>query len=215
MRQRARISLYSPDMDTDIAYEAAECEECASRLPSLPQGTLKNHELAKRLFELLHTNIGEEESRHYLVTIDKFSGWPHVTMFQDKFTTVRRIADALRRVFTYVGVPLKLFPDNVFPAEELQSFLRDLGVSWGSSWPHYPQSNGRAESNESRNSWPDLGRERNLTQKKRQKRYFYPATHPILVGHLQPISDSINRLDTLSQFILVYSNPNNSNPLTI
>jgi hypothetical protein len=147
MRQRARLSLYWPHMDVDIAHAAASCEECVSQLPSLPAEPLQHHEPATRPFEFLHADLGEVEGRHFLVIVDQFSDWPAVTMFADKNTTARRLINAFRAFFMDTGgAPVKIYADNSpFGAAELQSFLRDWGVSFGSSSPHYHQSNGRAE----------------------------------------------------------------------
>ncbi|XP_045028529.1 uncharacterized protein LOC123471354 [Daphnia magna] len=68
-------------------------------------------------------------------------------MFPNKKTTERCLIDEFRSFFVSIGgVPIKIRSDNsLFPAVELQDFLRDWNVGWGSSSPHYPQSNGRAE----------------------------------------------------------------------
>ena len=147
MRQRARLSLYWPHMDTDIANAAATCEECVSQLPSLPAEPLQPHKPATRPFEILHADLGEVDGRHFLVIVDQFSGWPAVTMYTDKHTTARRLINSFRTFFMDIGgAPVKIFADNSpFKAAELQAFLRDWGVAFGSSSPHYHQSNGRAE----------------------------------------------------------------------
>jgi hypothetical protein len=74
MRQRARLSMYWPNMDVDITNAASTCEECVSQLPSLPAEPLKKHQPATRPFEIIHTDIGEVEGRHFLVIVDQFSG---------------------------------------------------------------------------------------------------------------------------------------------
>jgi hypothetical protein len=58
-------------------------------------------------------------------------------MFADKNTTARRLINAFRAFFMDTGgAPVKIYADNSpFGAAELQSFLRDWGVSFGSSSP--------------------------------------------------------------------------------
>jgi hypothetical protein len=70
MRQRARLLLYWPHMDVDIAHTAASCEECVSQLPFLPAEPLQHHEPATQPFEFLHTDLSEVEGRLFLVIVD-------------------------------------------------------------------------------------------------------------------------------------------------
>ncbi len=147
MRQRARLSVYWPGMDVDIANAASNCTSCTSRLPSQPAEPLRSHPEATRAFEQIHADIGEDDGRHFLVFVDSFSGWPHVVMFQDKRTNAHRLINATRDFFLSTGgVPIRLWTDNQpFQATEFQDFLEKFGVTWSSSSPHYSQSNGRAE----------------------------------------------------------------------
>jgi hypothetical protein len=111
IRQRLRLSLYWPHIDTDIANAATQCEKCTSQPPSLPAEAFQPHAPSSRPFEFLHVDIGEDDGRHFLVIIYQFSGWPHVTMFQKKNTTLGRLIEAF---FLATGrAPVKLWKDNV------------------------------------------------------------------------------------------------------
>ena len=147
MRQRARLSVYWPGMDADITNIASSCSSCISHLPSLPAEPLRPHPPATRAFEQVHADLGEDDGRHFLVIVDSFSGWPHVVMFDDKRTNAYRLINATRDFFTSTGaIPIRIWTDNQpFQAAEFQDFLKRFGVAWGSSSPHYAQSNGRAE----------------------------------------------------------------------
>ncbi len=136
MSQRARLSLYWPYMTLPTQL-----------LPSLPAEALQAHAPATQPFEFLHADLSEDDGRHFLVIIDQFSGWSRVTMFQNKNSTAGRLLEAFQTLFVATGgAPVKLWTDNVpFQAAEFQAFLRDWDVSWASSSPHYPQSNGRAQ----------------------------------------------------------------------
>jgi len=134
-------------MHAEIANAASQCEECTARLPSQQKEKMRHHEKASRPFEFIHADIGEDNGRHFLFVVDHFSGWPHFKMFQDKSTSTARLIDEFRNFFTAIGgLPVKLWSDNsIFPSAEFQDFLRDWDVGWGSSSPHYPQSNERVE----------------------------------------------------------------------
>ena len=146
MRQRARLSVYWPNMDAEINNAAKSCESCVKHLPSQPAEPLRPHEPATRPFQFVHADIGEDDGRQFLVIVDQFSGWPDVTMYGDKNTTAHRLANSSRAFFSTMGAPEGLWSDNQpFKAAAYQDLLRKYNVSWHSSSPHYPQSNGRAE----------------------------------------------------------------------
>ena len=146
MRQRARLSVYWPHMDADINNAAKSCESCVRHLPSQPAEPLRPHHPAARPFQFVHADIGEDDGRHFLVIVDQFSGCPDVTMYNDKNTTAHRLINSSRAFFATFSAPEGFWSDNQpFKAAAFQDFLRTYNVSWHSSSPHYPQSNGRAK----------------------------------------------------------------------
>lgn len=147
LRQRARLSLYWPGMDNEIANAAQTCDECVKRLPSHAAETLRTHDPATRPFEQIHADLGEVNGRNFLIMVDQFSGWPHVVPFTNTNTSARQVIDAARQFFSNVGAPVRFWSDNgpQFKAAEFKQFLKDWGIVPGTSSPHYAQSNGRAE----------------------------------------------------------------------
>jgi hypothetical protein len=78
--------------------------------------------------------------------VDQFSGWPDVTLYEDKNTTANRLVNSCRPLFETMGAPEGFWSDNQpFKAAFFQDSLAKFNVSWHSSSPHYPKSNGRAE----------------------------------------------------------------------
>ena len=147
LRQRARLSMYWPGMDNEIANAAQSCDECVKRLPSHAAETLRPHDPAKRPFEQIHADLGTVNGRNFLIMVDQFSGWPHVVPFANMNTSARQVIDAARQFFSNVGAPVKFWSDNgpQFKAAEFKQFLKDWQIIPGTSSPHYAQSNGRAE----------------------------------------------------------------------
>ena len=147
LRQRARLSLYWPGMDGEIASAATTCDECVKTLPSNPPEPMQPHEPAVRPFEQIHADLCTVNGKHYLVLVDQLSGWPHVTAFNDVNTSTKKVIESVRAFFSTVGVPVKFWSDNgpQFASTEFKKFLSEWGVSAGTSSPHYAQSNGRAE----------------------------------------------------------------------
>jgi hypothetical protein len=74
--------------------------------------------------------------------VDQFSGWPDVTLN----TTANRLVNSCRPLFETMGAPEGFWSDNQpFKSAFFQDFLAKFNVSWHSSSPYYPKSNGRAE----------------------------------------------------------------------
>ena len=96
LRQRARLSVYWPHMDVDIANAAKLCESCTEVLPSHPPEPLIQHAPASRPFEQIHFDLAEVHNRHFLILVDQFSGWPDVVPFPNKNTNSSAIIRALR-----------------------------------------------------------------------------------------------------------------------
>ena len=147
LRQRARSSIYWPNMDVDISNAAGTCITCTKELPSHQPEPLQQRQPATRPFEQIHTDLCEMNGRHFLVLVDQFSGWPHVVPFENTNTTTKKVVDGIRAFFMNVGAPTKLWSDGgpQFTSSEFRDFLERWGVNQGTSSPHYPQSNGRAE----------------------------------------------------------------------
>ena len=133
-------------MDVDISNAAKSCDSCTSNLPTLPAEPLRPHEPATRPFQFIHADIGEVDGRQFPVIVDQLSGWPDVTLYDDKNTTANRLVNSCRPLFAAMGAPEGFWSDNQpFKAALFQDFLTKYQVSWHSSSLHYSKSNGREE----------------------------------------------------------------------
>ncbi|XP_045127763.1 uncharacterized protein LOC123514179 [Portunus trituberculatus] len=83
----------------------------------------------------------------HLVIADRLSGWPVVVSCGADTTSAATIRH-FRRLFRDLGVPVRLRTDGgpQFASREFSTFLERWGVRHDTSTPHYPQSNGHAES---------------------------------------------------------------------
>ncbi|XP_076036799.1 uncharacterized protein LOC143022463 [Oratosquilla oratoria] len=82
-----------------------------------------------------------------LVFADRLSGWPVVVSCGSN-TTTSATTRHFRQLFRNLGVPVRLRTDGgpQFASSEFAAFLERWGVRHDMSTPHYPQSNGHAES---------------------------------------------------------------------
>ena len=98
-------------------------------------------------FAEIGVDLFEAGGKDFLAAVDRLSGWPLVwPLGQSKTTT--KIITHLRRMFVDYGVPARLRSDGgpQFTSKEFKDFMNNWGVDHQLSSPHYPQSNGLAES---------------------------------------------------------------------
>ena len=146
-KSRARQIVYWPGIDNDIDNFTRQCERCQSELPSQQRETLISHKLADRPFQYLDVDIASHAGGKYLVVVDGFSGWRHVG-YLGRQSSTSKVITTLLEVFRHVGVAEALWSDGgpEFTSYQFREFMRKWGISHHLSSPHYPQSNGRAES---------------------------------------------------------------------
>jgi transposase InsO family protein len=121
------------------------CYECQIRLPSQQQETYRTDVCATRPFEDVSADLFTTEGHHYLVYVDRFSGWPLVYSWRRDPDT-SQVVRAITGFFTF-GVPVRIRTDNgpQFKSSEFADFLKEWHIRYDPSTPHYPQSNGHAE----------------------------------------------------------------------
>ena len=100
-------------------------------------------------FESISADFFDLAGVHYLVTVDRLSGWINI-MWAAVGTSgagAKGFIACLRSLFADKGVPETLSSDcgTEFTSGETQAFLKTWGVAHRLSSAHYPQLNGRAE----------------------------------------------------------------------
>jgi len=85
-------------------------------------------------------------AKHYLVVADIYSLWPEVYLL--KSLNTKSVVEALKQAFSHHGIPDEVISDNgpQYASAEFRKFASDFGFHHQTSSPHFPQSNGFAES---------------------------------------------------------------------
>ncbi len=145
-KRRARQTVYWPGINSDITSTVEACEQCQIYQPSQQKETMLSDPMATRPFEDTSADLFSFGKFHYLVFVDRYSGWPCVHVWRADPTS-QQVISALIQDFTVYGVPLRLRSDGgpQFTSSSFQNFLHEWNVKAGVSSPHYPQSNGHAE----------------------------------------------------------------------
>ena len=98
--------------------------------------------MPKRPFQEVAADLFAHAGRHYLVLVDRLSGFPFVSEWRED-PNADQVAFACRQIFAMVGAPTRFRSDNgpQFSGSSFQDFLRTWGIQWDPSTPHYPQAN--------------------------------------------------------------------------
>ena len=123
------------------------CNSCQELLLSQAQEPMAEELKPTRIFQSVSADIFSIGNMHFLVYVDAYSGYPMLAQNWGAFNS-RQIINNIKYFFREMGIPCRLRSDNgpQFDSREFQTFLKDYGVTWSPSTPHYPQSNGLAES---------------------------------------------------------------------
>ena len=143
---RARETTFWPGMTAEIKQFVETCETCRKYEISNSKETLMQHEILERQWERVGADVFELEGTHYLVTVDYFSNfWELDRLESTKSTEVIR---KFKAQCARYGSPCQLVTDNAqqFTSVEFRRFTKEWDIGHLTSSPHYPKSNGMAES---------------------------------------------------------------------
>ena len=145
-KNRARQVVYWPGLTKDIEEMIRNCTSCREHLPSQTNEPLLNDRHPTLPFQCTSADLFSVQGWEFLVYVDRLTGWPCIDR-TGRTTSSRDVIGSLRRWFSEVGVPLKLYTDGgpQFSSHRFAQFCKRWRVEHVKSSPHYPQSNGLAE----------------------------------------------------------------------
>ena len=123
------------------------CKVCQEHLLSIAPEPLLMEAIPSQVFEDISVDPFSHQNNHYMICVDRFSGWPVVEEWIGRDLRSKDIIDELRKWFMMMGAPNRLRSDGgpQFTSSEIREFLDEWGVLHVFSSPHFPQSNGHAE----------------------------------------------------------------------
>ena len=145
--RRARNTVYWPAMSSDIKNIIYSCEACQTVRPSQQKETMRFDPPPTRPFVDVSSDLFACSGKHYMVYVDRFSGWPIICHYGNQDPTSNRIIQDLKKIFADTGVPIRFRSDNgpQYHAYEFKSFCKDWNIEHSPSTPYYPLSNVHAE----------------------------------------------------------------------
>ena len=145
MKNSARRRFFWPGMDAQITQKRAQCRTCGGMSPSQPKEPMLDAPVPEFPFEMTCCDYFELAGHHYLVYVDRYSGWSEIAKVPN--SALHTLATNLRRWFTQWGVPRSLETDGgpPFSGRQFSAFMEQWGINHRQSSAYYAQSNGRAE----------------------------------------------------------------------
>ena len=135
-------------MTNDLSCLIKQCEPCRLHAASQPKEPLRitDDRCPTLPFESTSADLFSCQGWEYLVYVDRKTGWPCVAKI-GRTASSADVIHAIRGWFANVGVPRILTTDGgpQFSSRRFADFCSRWGVTHLSSSPHYPQSNGHAE----------------------------------------------------------------------
>lgn len=142
--QRARDSVYWPNINNDIENVVTRCKICQEHAPKNRKEPLIPHEIPNFPFEKVACDILYYRGTDYLVVTDFYSKWIELTKLKEKTATATN--NELIKIFAQFGYPHIVIADNMpFGSFQSKEFSKENDIKIINSSPNYPKSNGMAE----------------------------------------------------------------------
>jgi hypothetical protein len=146
MEARARRSIWWPFITRDIKNIAKTCLPCQEKLPSQAPEPERAHEEAYYPFHSLHMDLASYKGRQFLILTDQFSAFPHICEC-GKHATTKQVTDFITLFISTFSAPVVIYSDRGPQfRDKFDDFCKKWSIKHIKSSPHYPQSNGVAES---------------------------------------------------------------------
>ncbi len=143
-RKMAQQLYYWPGMSRDISMLVEKCQVCLQHLPSKPRIDPVLAPVPDGPMDAIGTDLMEVSGTHYLIVVDRFSGFIWVNKLTRLDTAA--VTSRLDKIFQDYGYPRRIRSDGgpQFRAE-FREFCKEKGIVHELSSPYHPQSNGLAE----------------------------------------------------------------------
>ena len=141
-RQRARVSVWWPNLSKQIEEMVKNCTVCARNAPDQAEPLMPTP-LPDRPFQRVAADICELKGKKYLVIVDYYSKFIEFALLADM--TSSTLIRHLKSMMSRHGIFETLVTDNQFATAEMTSFSNEWGFTHVTSSSRYPRSNGCAE----------------------------------------------------------------------
>ena len=147
MLDRAAETVFWPGYTINVEKKHDRCSICNCNAPSQAQVPTVQSGPPSTPFESIAADFFNLAGVHFLITVDRLSGWLDITRAALGTAGAKGLIACLRTLFMDKGFPKILLSDGgpEFMAAETQTFLKNWQVTHRLSLAYNPQSHGRAE----------------------------------------------------------------------
>ena len=145
-RSRAREFVFWVNINSDLKEMVEKCDICQSQQNSTTSIQKYVSEVPPHPWHTLGSDLFYFQRIDFLVVVDYFSKYLIVRKIPN--STSSAVIKELGLIFSEFGSPLVFRSDNgpCYSSQEFKFFMQNWLVEHRTSSPHYPQSNGLAES---------------------------------------------------------------------
>ena len=145
-RSRAREFVFWVNINSDLKEMVEKCDICQSQQNSTASVRKYVSEVPPHPWHMLGSDLFYFQRIDFLVVVDYFSKYLIVRKIPS--STSSAVIKELGMIFSEFGNPLVFRSDNgpCYSSQEFKFFMQNWLVEHRTSSPHYPQSNGLAES---------------------------------------------------------------------
>ena len=145
-RSRAREFVFWVNINSDLKEMVEKCDICQSQQNSTTSVQKYVSEVPPHPWHTLSSDLFYFQRIDFLVVVDYFSKYLIIRKIPN--STSSAVIKELGMIFSEFGNPLVFRSDNgpCYSSQEFKFFMQNWLVEHRTSSPHYPQSNGLAES---------------------------------------------------------------------
>ena len=146
MKSLARLHVWWPNLDKDIATIVQRCNDCQKSRNKPQPAPLHPWDWPKMPWQRAHIDFaGPFMGKMFLIVVDSHSKWLEVEVMSS--ITSEATIEKLRDLFARYGIPQQLVSDNgsQFTSREFAEFMKGNGIKHTLVAPYHPRSNGQAE----------------------------------------------------------------------
>jgi hypothetical protein len=144
--RHAREYFYWPGLATDISSHISKCQTCQENGQRQQKETLQPHSIPDLPWQKVGVDLFSVGEKTYLVTVCYHSNFFEIDRLYQ--TGARTVINKLKTHCARYGIPTEIVSDcgPQFTSDDFAKFVKQWCIKHTKSSPHYPKSNGKAES---------------------------------------------------------------------